>query len=149
MKSETKSTIMVIFTSLLFTLILIGLFTGGLYLYTGELWSNLLIVTGTVLGIGYLYNLFTIQRFNRFVATKQAEVLKEQQKSFFNIECCECSKMHSVFIDFTQDMSFVCDDCNVNNKIFYALKTGRTTDIPQNISVTELVEKYIDEPSAV
>ena len=145
MNTETKSTLMVIFTSLLFTLFLIGLFSSGLYLLTGNIWSNILIVTGSVLGIGYLYNLFTIQRFNRFVATKQAEVMKEQQKSFYNIECCKCSKVHSVPVDFSQDMMFKCEDCETPNKIFFALKTGLTTDIPENLSVSKLVERYVDD----
>jgi phage FluMu protein Com len=144
MKPETKSTIFIVIVTVLFISILIGLFTTALYLYTGNLWFNLSLVTGIVLSVGYLYNLYIIQNFNKFIVSKQVEIIKEQQKAYFNIECCGCGEVSSVAVNFSQDMVFKCEQCDVVNKVFYALKTGRTTDIPRNLNVVELVEKYID-----
>lgn len=144
MKPETRGLLSAIAASVLYTGLLVSLFSGALYLYNGKILSNVLITTGTVLGVGYLFNLFTIQRFNRFVASKEAEILKEQQKIMFPVECCNCNKVRDVLIDFTQDMIFTCDECDTPNKIFYIIKTGRPTEIPKNSNVIELIDEMVD-----
>lgn len=146
MTPETRGTLQVIISSLLFTIIIIVLLSLGLYYLTKNLVSSLLISTGIVLGIGYLFNLFIIQRFNRFVASKQAEVLKEQQKIFINLECCNCARVNSLPINFTEEMVFECEECNLKNKVFYTFKAGRITDIPENTNILNLIEKVVNEP---
>lgn len=140
-----KDIIKVILLSLTFSLILIGILGAGIYFMTYNVLSSALISTSVVIGIGYLYNLYTIQNFNKFVATKQADVLKEEQKRFFNIECCECGAVKSVPIDFSIDMVFRCDQCNVNNKIFYTLKSGRTTDLVKETNVLDIIQSYAEK----
>lgn len=143
MKQETKATLQLVATSIFFTCVLVLIFSSALYLYNGKILFNILLSLGCVLGIGYLYNLFIIQRFNKFLVLQQVEIEKEKQRIMFNVECCECSKVHEVQMDFTSDIIFTCDDCETTNKVFYVMKTGRTTDIPEDTSVVKLIDEFV------
>lgn len=145
MRKETTSLLQVIVISLLYTCIIIGLFTGALYLYNGLILINALSVTGAVLGIGYLFNLHTIQQFNKFVATQQADVMKKEQDLFFQIDCCECGRSNAIKMNLNQDMVFECEECKVLNKVFYTFKTGRPTEIPKNTNVVEFIQDFVKE----
>ncbi len=145
MKLETKATIQAAFISILFTIIVTGLLSGALYLINGMVLVNILFSLATFLVSGYLYNLYIIQRFNRFLISQQTEIDKEDLKNYLTVECCNCGKGYDVRINLVEDMIFKCDDCNTDNKVFYTFKTGRITEIPENTSVVQLIDKIVDD----
>lgn len=145
MQQKTKSLLQIVAISIFYTALLVALFSGALYLYNGLILFNILFTTGAILSIGYLFNLFTIQRFNRFVAEKQIEIFKEEQKQYLNIECCECGRVANIKLDLQNDMTFECEDCKVTNKVFYVFKAGRPTEVPQATNVVEMIDKFVAE----
>jgi phage FluMu protein Com len=148
MKIETKATLQAVIVSLLSTSILTGLISGALFLINGMIVVNILLTLSAILIIGYLFNLYTIQQFNRFLISKQVEIDKEAQKTYFDIECCKCGRINSVRINFEEDMTFKCEECETSNKVFYTFKTGLITDIPKNTNVVELISEIVDNKDA-
>ena len=146
MLPEAKELIKVGVVSVFSTLITGGLIGAGLYFLTGNILSSVLISFGGILFIGYLYNLYIIQRFNKHVATLEADVQKteaaERYKQTVALECCYCGTINEVLLDFSTDITFKCIECEKENKVIYAFKTAQITEPASNLSVLDIIKTH-------
>ena len=105
----------------LLILTLISCSVGGIFYFFNDTFSSFL--KGTILALGiqiiffFLYNniLRFIARMNIEKEALQLAQLAEKNKIF--IECQACKSTNSVSVDLTEQNSFICENCDVENKV--------------------------------